>query len=341
MPYVVRQLYLNNPEFETPVIRAAMDSFFTSWQAKHALPEKVQLYHYTTLGGMQGIIKDRTLWCTHTSSFNDRSEIQYGQEIMAGVIQEAMQREDRADLRNFLKKVLMQVQGFNKAMFHVFVACFCGSGNILSQWRAYAGGGGGYCLGFEFSANTRINSNLAKPDEGWSPNLRKIVYDEAEQRALVDGYLQSVLQAARVALDSSISQQFRAGDLYPSSVMAFQAADTLMDMLLSFKHPAFKSEEEWRMVRVTRESDDPEGLEFREEAGVLIPYRPTYIYDKEGLDEYVFPLRSVGFGPMLEHARTRSAIDLLLHHVAADKHPIKLKRHLVQINGPGYSLRQD
>ena len=139
-----------------------MDSFNSHWLTKHDLAEGSHLYHYTTLSGMRGILKDRALWYGHASSLNDPMEMQYGREIISNVLNDAMKRQEQEDIRVFQTRLLAEVEAFGKNMFHTFVACFCDSGNLLSQWREYGDRGGGYCLGFAFSSATRFESDAGK-----------------------------------------------------------------------------------------------------------------------------------------------------------------------------------
>ncbi|HET9129792.1 MAG TPA: DUF2971 domain-containing protein, partial [Terriglobia bacterium] len=156
------------------------------------------------------------------------------------------------------------------------------------------------------------------------------------QRELVEDYVTKVIGAAKDALNQGVI--FNLPRQTHISVMAIQAANILMDMILSFKHPAFESEDEWRLVRVTRNDFDAETLKFRESDGQLTPYRPTFIYDIVKDKPYEFPLRSIGFGPSLEPGRTRATISLLLQHLAASGHPIKLDPG-ARIYEAGYTLR--
>jgi hypothetical protein len=338
MEYSPRALDLFKPSSETPEVSVAMESFRTQWLKRHRLSEKTQLYHYTTLAGMQGILKDRSLWCGHVSSLNDPLEIQYGRKIIGSVIGDVVGREDRGDLRRFLQEMSTHIQVFGEQIFQPFVACFCDSGNLLSQWLGYSSSGRGYCLGFQFSGATRIVSEKENLDVGWPPVLRRVIYNEDEQRSLVKEYSEMVLRAASDSLQSSLALVPEKNEIKVVE-MALQATNILFDMLLSFKHPAFESEGEWRLLRVTAQRREPEKLRFRESAGSLIPYRPTHIYDNEESKKPSFPLRSIGFGPMLEPERTRSAIELFLLHTAADEHAIVIDPHQVQIKGAGYSLR--
>jgi len=333
MTYQSKPLYLLKPAFNTPEVQEAIDSFLPLWLDKHQLVEGSQLYHYTTLQGMQGILNDRALWCGHVSAFNDPLEIQYGRDIAISVLNDAMQQEEREDVRTFLRKLLVQVQAFGKNLFHAFVACFCESSELLSQWRAYADRGGGYCLVFHFSSTTMITSNSEKLDEGKPPVFRKVIYDEEQQRELIQQYVNCVIVGTKRSFDKKIPDKS-----YQAAVMALQAANAILDMLIFFKHKAFKEEKEWRLIRVTAENHQPENLRFRKFEGGLVPYRPTHIFDVREAGKSRFPLISITFGPSLESGRTHSTIELLLHHIAADSHPIKLPTEL-QIKGAGYRLR--
>lgn len=337
MAYRSLPQYLLNPVFNTPEIKDAMDSFMATRPDIAELAESTLLHHYTTLDGMRGIIKDRALWYSHVSSLNDPLEIQHGQKIVTEVLNDAMKQENREDLRAFLRNMLVHIQAFGTILFHPFIACFCKSGNLLSQWRGYADRGGGYCLGFEFSSATRFTSDLERLGDGKPPFLRKVIYIEQQQRELVQTYVDSAVEGAKMALDGGVASQYSDPPTV-TAVMASQAVNVLLDMLLSFKHSAFQEENEWRLVRITREDHEPEHLQFRETAGGLAPYRPTHIYNMRDAGHFQFPLRSISFGPTLEPLRTRSAIELLLHHIAADQHPIALSPH-VEVKGTGYSLR--
>jgi len=76
-------------------------------------------------------------------------------------------------------------------------------------------------------------------------------------------------------------------------------------------------------LSVIAESHQPENLKFRESEDGLVPYRPTHIIDVREAGKPLFPLISITFGPSLESGRTHSTIELLLHHISADSHPIK------------------
>jgi hypothetical protein len=341
MAYEFKPLYLQIPAFTTPELNSAEESFLKPWSKKHELLETDVLYHYTDLKGLQGIVKERSIWLGHASSFNDPNEIQFGQNVILGVLSDMIAREGSLHTRQFLQQLRICVDSFwsketGPNYQHVFVACFSESENSLSQWRAYANQGGGYCVGFGFSESTKIALDCERLDAGEPPHLRKVIYDRDEQGHLVTEYLESVVKGVRILLDRDTSNpQYRPSDV---AVMAIQAVNVLLDMLICFKHPAFEEEHEWRLILVALESYEPRALRFREADGGLVPYRPAYIFDEKASQRPLFPLRSVTLGPLPEPIRTRSALELLLHHIAADDHPIEIKPR-VDIRPSGYRLR--
>ena len=96
-----------------------------------------RLYHYTSVNGLRGIVDSGNVWATHLGFLNDLSE---GRAALEDEAYRA--RLDETDKRSPL-----------------FIASFCRhqephqqKNGLLSQWRGYAGEGGGYCVVFDEDA---------------------------------------------------------------------------------------------------------------------------------------------------------------------------------------------
>ncbi|MEX0724544.1 MAG: hypothetical protein WD053_11725 [Gracilimonas sp.] len=50
------------------------------WLSKHTFKDEKELYHYSNLNGIRGIIENRELWFSHISSLNDPMEIDHGRK---------------------------------------------------------------------------------------------------------------------------------------------------------------------------------------------------------------------------------------------------------------------
>lgn len=105
------------------------------------------LFHYTTAGGLKGIIESSSLFASSAYFLNDSSELKYGRELAAKVLQEwSSARQKRATNeqnvnagQSVLRILADYFNGSNvdtSKNAPVFVTCFCEADNLLSQWRA-------------------------------------------------------------------------------------------------------------------------------------------------------------------------------------------------------------
>ncbi|MDP5226147.1 MULTISPECIES: hypothetical protein [Arthrobacter] len=63
-----------------------------------------------------------------------------------------------------------------------YVACFCGDVDLLSQWRGYGGGIGGFSIGF---ARERLEPGNAVTKPWEPPILRDVRYGHVEGAQLI------------------------------------------------------------------------------------------------------------------------------------------------------------
>ncbi|MCC5907027.1 MAG: DUF2971 domain-containing protein [Balneolaceae bacterium] len=337
MAYKSRPVYLQHVDVVTPELQEEINSFLNTWLKKHSLEDDLLLYHYTDLSGLQGIIKEREIWISHISSLNDPLEVKYGQELIINELNERILNENDEDLREFFNSMRISVGAFGKVMFHTFIACFCESENLLSQWRAYSNKGGGYNIGFEFKLNTFSSLNKKNLDNKNKPLLRKVIYDKELQICLIRNYLEKITNGVKKGFTGSIGIKNKRN--LHAAIMGSQASNVLLDMLLTFKNPEFEEEQEWRLIHVSLSDHQPEQLKFREGANGLIPYKAMSIYDLRE-DSISFPLKSIMIGPSLDKEGQNAAITLYVNYSTTIKNPISiLNPQLIRIKDAGYDLR--
>jgi hypothetical protein len=133
------------------------------------------LFHYTTGGGLLGILESRSLWGTHAAYLNDAQETTYGldnvlRELEAMSSQLKIPKELNDDaiwppaakhpVVRWVVTELMIGSVLQLAKDRVtllrqnagpFVACLSKEGDQLSQWRGYSGDGG-YAIRFDSNA---------------------------------------------------------------------------------------------------------------------------------------------------------------------------------------------
>ena len=341
MPFRSLPFYLIDPAFSSREIRDEIEPSVNEWLDYHQLEDGTQLFHYTNLDGLKGILKSRALWLSHISSLNDPIEIEHGQQIIAEIINQAIDDEENELIELFYRQLLIQVNAFGNTLFIPFIACFCSDGDLLSQWRAYADQGGGYSIGFNFTDSVRVKSeseDFEEVDEGYFPYLRKVIYEREEKEHFVNNFLENAVRGLNSALEGPIGRRFEDDLTYPVSVMAGQAANLILDMLLSFKHPAFKEEKEWRLIRVKARHEEADLFQFREDSHGLLPYLSTSIYSQDN-ENYKFPIQSINYGPALDSNRTSPSLELFVNHSATLDHEIDIDPVHVTIKGTNYNLR--
>jgi hypothetical protein len=116
------------------------------------------LYHYTTLAGVIGIVSNKTLWATSIRHLNDATEFTYAH----GVLREVLEGATRGTPAGVSAAVEFMVSYLNVSTTQVassfmgkfgatYVVSLSSEPDKLSQWRAYAAGGG-YALGLRLEA---------------------------------------------------------------------------------------------------------------------------------------------------------------------------------------------
>jgi hypothetical protein len=141
----------------------------------HATPPS-RLYHYTTADGLKGIIENDVIWATNFRYVNDLAEYVYAKNLLEDEIRRRIPSAP-ALTRAVLDTILGTPDGL-LGVVDIFIACFCEDGDLLSQWRAYGGVGGGYAIGF---GDLKVEAGAP----GAMYRLFKVDYDKSKQEALI------------------------------------------------------------------------------------------------------------------------------------------------------------
>jgi hypothetical protein len=221
------------------------------------------LYHYTSAGGLLGMLGHGELWATHCAFLNDSQEYLFVFDLAA----QALGVRDPRRLGNHRKldslrqhsTIYEQIAAaidarLNMGAPNIFAASFTPHGNDLSLWRGYTKPGDAYSLGFR----TATLAEKAQQD-GWS--LAPVTYG-TDVANWVYRLIDSLLHRAGRGEDSEDDQ---------AQLLASQWVDHLAKHAPLMKHGSFVGEHEWRLVREERDGTHA-AWEFREGASSLIPY---------------------------------------------------------------------
>jgi hypothetical protein len=252
------------------------------------------LFHYTTARGLLGIITESALRATDLRFLNDSQEILYAKESFAGALagmdNPAPQpgHDERASQEVFDAYKGLVVAELGSSPFPVYVVCFCESGDLLSQWRAY-GSDHGYAVEFDSAA---VQAALGEIQG--SASLMQVHYGP---------------EAAASVVSASVKEAGSDTNLGHYGVHAHFMAVRLTGMVAGIKHPGFSEEREWRLI-VASEYEDRSRVRFRASTIAIVPYISI-----------PFPLgavRSIRIGPGPDVEVRVSGVERLLHAVQCD-----------------------
>ena len=218
------------------------------------------LYHYTTLNGLLGIVRSRTLWASDIRYMNDSAELKHSADLIRIEVQERIARGlGKADLLGqFTDWISHRITNGHM----LFGASFRSHGNLLSQWRGYSSHGKGVSLGF--SADSILQCAQKQQLQ-----IGKCIYEPARQRRLI----RQVIDAVEAHVEkhvSSTTSRHRLSAIYQG---VFENIEIdLLRIAAILKHPSFQEEKEWRIVSPVYTDYSNAPVLFREANAMLVPY---------------------------------------------------------------------
>ena len=336
MSYEPKPIDLLIPLNQIPEIVEAIKSFNEDWLKYHYLSEDLILYHYTTCGGLKGILDSHSIWCSHIKYFSDPQEWIYGERIVTSKIEKLLSGEKDLNIKKLLEELLLLIKSLPLSFHDIYAACFCKEGNLLSQWRSYSNKGGGYSLGFAFDSKTKITYDFENLRYSKLTVLRKIIYDPETQNQLIDNALTKLIESGRSAIIRILKKE-NSLPLGFVNQMSMAFANRLIEVIISLKNPVFAEEEEWRLIIFKRKVDSQKEVKFREKNGELIPYLPASVYN-EIEKNLIFPINSIRIGPGLDTEKVKYSLELLNRKHSDISTDIQINKK-VEIFEAGYILK--
>lgn len=247
------------------------------------------IFHYTNDHGLRGILKTGKLWLTSVFDLNDPAEVLFG--LSGGV---DLLREQHPDIP---PRLISQVLNELNRVLGLFCCSFSTSAIDIGQWRAYADDGKGFILEFDRKGlESSLFRGVHPTSSLWCFNVN---YDEtknAEIQKLAIGL------AVKDALE--ICKPRELASLTASEKHAFFGNIVVAMIMgaLRFKHPAYRSEAEYRALYVSG-TDEPRP-QFREGPYSLRKYRELN-WNIEGNN----CLRKIYIGPAADKNRSKRMIE--------------------------------
>ncbi|MGQ7844879.1 DUF2971 domain-containing protein [Granulosicoccus sp. 3-233] len=270
------------------------------------------LYHYTGAGSLPHIlIKDgggkSTLYATHMRFLNDESEFLTGLAVLNEVLES---HSDKLNIdREFLEYLIQTFEKKKDGMPLAghYVTCFSSALGLVDQWRGYADQGLGFALGYK-------QADLKSMDERYeNVHFLQCIYDEDKQIEAVSQAIETEFAElpANISTDKEV-HGFVRNALYP------RRFSNIAIQLLRIKHPAYKQEQEWRLIVAPRKKSKSKlagigqfkpKLNFRSNSRGLVPYYKVKMPD----------LQRIVVGPSAHQRDNVLALELLLEERGASE----------------------
>jgi hypothetical protein len=252
----------------------------------------LELFHYTDLDGVAGILNSRYLWLSKVSTLNDTSEVNLAVHHF-----KVLARESAASLPTDEAKLLQEAADELEHVrrTNICVGSFCEEEDQLGQWRSYGNDGRGIAIGFNSAALARIASSH-------HVRLVRCVYRPEQHAQITKDLAGLLLQAYR-------AERATAKDQWSALIGRFVSTFLLIAPVVKDTH--FGLEREWRLVSLPRPADDPNLTAVL--TGNQASVRFVLPLCEEGARD-VDVISSIVIGPTVDPENIADAVDVLARH---------------------------
>ena len=252
----------------------------------------LELFHYTDLDGVAGILQSRCLWLSKISTLNDTSEIGLAVQHFKVFAHEAGMALATDEAR-LLQEAAEQLDHLRRT--NICVGSFCEEEDQLGQWRSYGNDGRGIAIGFASAA-------LASIAAAHQVRLVRCVYRPEQHVQITRDLAGLLLQAYR-------SQRASSAEAWQDLIGSFVSTFLLIAPVI--KDPHFGQEREWRLVSLPRPVEDPNLTAVL--SGNQASVRFILPLCAEGARE-VDVISSIVIGPTVDPENIADAVDVLARH---------------------------
>jgi len=296
-------------------------------------PQRPILYHYTSPEGLYGILSSGTLRASNYLYLNDTSEIEYGRRAATDFLRREIDKRDAEHERRLLSDAIRRLDPATwedepdpilrkHAPLDMYVVSFCEQPDLLSQWRAYGGVQGRYCIGFEI--RELAGFDIVFP--------ARVIYEVDAQTRILSETVSEIFDALRHTLRENRIPPVLA-KLFPElslpkrdeellSAVAFALETSIDRVLCRLKHPTLAEEREWRSIVDLSNYEQSEVLKFHVGGGVVRPY--VELLRGSASDPKRLPIRQIYVGYSRRPAQAKRTVELLLRHFGYQTCEVKL-----------------
>lgn len=217
------------------------------------------IYHYTTSDALVGIVRDRGFWLSHHAYMNDAAEYTHGLDIVLDILRTLAKKPRWDKFKQVLGSTISEMEAAPTTDY--YVACFTEEADSLEQWRAYCPNGG---------VNIELNTAAHGGYLGVGPRMlfNRVLYDDSSKKKIAIILSRRYFQEYIKDLENNCI--WCSPDLHHEWVHSLSSA--LRFRIPAFKHMAFRSENEVRLIISGEEEKYFSAVHSRVRNGKIIPY---------------------------------------------------------------------
>jgi len=195
-----------------------------------------EVFHYTDLAGLIGILSNKGFWLSDVCFLNDAEEIQNGVDLTSSLIRKLLEKKRYKIFQKVFEETLKKLKESSLVGNH-YISSFSLTSDSLEQWRAYAQNGSGICIGFNVKEKTKYNHFTLMPHY----YLQKVIYKNSQKNWILLTVIRKYFSEFQKDIRNGITIDI---DDYVNSL-----AQSLSSVFINFKNTAFQSEKEVRIVQ--------------------------------------------------------------------------------------------
>lgn len=233
------------------------------------------LYHYTTVAGLFGIVENNCFWLTNLKYMNDSSELIHAWQIIKNTINDL---KNSTEFCPFFKELLDII--YNDKQHHTtdyYAACFTHSGDYLPMWNMY-----GKESGVSIEINLLSNFNFT-----YGPNC--FFYDMIYDESILEKFVRFVI---RTYYEEYLKENNKVDFNIIKTAVIREILFSILFYENNFKNKNFSYENETRLLYYHHSETK---IKYRVKNGIIVSYVeqpiPTLNKDKK------LPITSITIGP--------------------------------------------
>jgi hypothetical protein len=225
-----------------------------------------ELYHYTSVNALRGILSEHAMRCTDASHMNDTTELTHTLPLAMNIVESFIDQSTESVVKTTLRSLISEEfkSGFlSQVLSQYFLMCFTTLSDDLPQWRSYANDANGVCIAFnlrELRPPEILDTMVTFAPCGYDTEhqthlLKSLVADFTDRhkimQAIFDDPAEMAYQWANWQINNptGLVRDFKA--TFPRSLIVKSVTKFRLDFVrlcCHFKNPHFASEHEWRLV---------------------------------------------------------------------------------------------